>query len=73
MKKKTEEQRKEIRTRILFFLYRNNYWQSRHTPMINISNKLSDIPRKFINKELKQLYLDEMIRIKSTNHEKMCI
>ena len=52
----TEEQRKEIREDILFFLFRNNYWQSRHCPHVNISNKLSQHSRKHINKELK-IYL----------------
>ena len=27
-----EEQRAEVREDILYFLYRNNYWQKRHTP-----------------------------------------
>ena len=65
---KIEEDRQEIRERILFFLYRNSYWQKRHTPKINICNKLSDIPCKYINKELKKLYKEEFIRFKKTNH-----
>ena len=65
---KNEEDRQEIRERILFFLYRNSYWQKRHTPKINICNKLSDIPCKYINKELKKLYKEEFIRFKKTNH-----
>ncbi|WP_304092870.1 hypothetical protein [Methanobrevibacter ruminantium] len=35
---------------------------------INICNKLSDIPCKYINKELKKLYKEEFIRFKKTNH-----
>ena len=65
---KNKEYGQEIRERILFFLYRNSYWQNRHTPKINICNKLSDIPCKYINKELKKLYKDEFIRFKKTNH-----
>lgn len=65
---KNKEQGQEIRERILFFLYRNSYWQKRHTPKINICNKLSDIPCKYINRELKKLYKDEFIRFKKTNH-----
>lgn len=61
---------KEIREQILFFLYRHSYWQKRHTPISNICNKLSSIPCKYINKELKQLYKDEYIRFKNTNHGK---
>lgn len=53
-----------------FFLYRGNYWQSRHTPIVNICNKLSDIPCKYINKVLKQLYKEEYIRFKNTAHGK---
>ncbi|WP_407375089.1 hypothetical protein [Methanobrevibacter sp.] len=60
----------EFRLRILFFLYRGNYWQSRHTPIVNICNKLSDIPCKYINKVLKQLYKEEYIRFKNTAHGK---
>ena len=65
---KIEEDRQEIRERILFFLYRNSYWQKRHTPKINICNKLSDIPCKYINKKFKKLYKEEFIRFKKTNH-----
>ena len=60
----------EIRERILFFLYRNSYWQKRHTPKVNICNKLSDIPCKYINRELKKLYKEKFIRFKKTNHGK---
>ena len=31
----------QIREDILYFLFRNNYWQNRHTPKSNICNKLS--------------------------------
>ena len=31
----------QIRVDVLFFLFRNNYWQNRHTPKSNICNKLS--------------------------------
>ena len=65
---KNKEDKQEIRERILFFLYRNDYWQKRHTPKINICNKLSDIPCKYINKELRKLYKEEFIRFKKTNH-----
>jgi len=59
----------KIRIDILFFLYRNNYWQNRHTPKSNVCNKLSQHPCKKINKELKQLYKDGLIRYKKTNHD----
>ncbi|PWB88397.1 hypothetical protein MBBTH_00030 [Methanobrevibacter thaueri] len=60
----------QIRVDILYFLFRNNYWQNRHTPKSNICNKLSQHPCKKINKELGQLYKDELIRYKNTNHGK---
>jgi hypothetical protein len=63
-----KKQNLEIRKDILFFLFRNNYWQSRHTPKSNICNKLSQHPCKLINKELKQLYKDEFIRYHVTSH-----
>ena len=63
-----EEQRAEVRADILYFLYRNNYWQNRHTPKTNISNKLSQHPCKEINRGLKELYKDGLIRYKKTNH-----
>ena len=44
-----EEQEVEIRADILYFLYRNNHWQKRHTPKSNICNKLSQHPCKEIN------------------------
>ena len=63
-----EEQEAEIRADILYFLYRNNYWQKRHTPKTNICNKLSQHPCKEINRGLKKLYKDGLIRYKKTNH-----
>ena len=63
-----QEQMVEIRADILYFLYRNNYWQSRHTPKSNICNKLSQHPCKDINSGLKDLYKDKLIRYKKTNH-----
>ncbi|WP_236951263.1 hypothetical protein [Methanosphaera sp. BMS] len=63
-----ENEKTEIRKAILFFLYRNHYWQKRHTPISNICNKLSNHPCKYINKELKKLYKDKLIRFKKTNH-----
>ena len=64
---KDKEYGRDVRERILFFLYRNSYWHKRHTPKINICNKLSDIPCKHINKELKKLYVDGFIRFKKTH------
>ena len=64
-----QEQREEIRVDILYFLYRNNYWQNRHTPKSNICNKLSQHPCKEINKGLKKLYKDKLIRYKKTTHD----
>ncbi len=66
-----EEQEEEIRADILYFLYRNNYWQKRHTPKSNICNKLSQHPCKKINTGLKKLYKDKLIRYKKTNHGMM--
>ena len=63
-----KKQNLEIRKDILFFLFRNNYWQSRHTPKSNICNKLSQNPCKLINKELKQLYKDELDSILEIAH-----
>lgn len=65
-----EKQRQKIREDILFFLFRNNYWQSRHCPHVNICNKLSQHSCKHINKELKQLFKEEIIRYYPTAHEK---
>lgn len=63
-----KKQQNEIRKDILYFLFRNNYWQSRHTPKSNICNKLSQHPCKYINKELKKLFKEEYIRYHVTNH-----
>ena len=63
-----QEQEAEIRVDILYFLYRNNYWQNRHTPKSNICNKLSFHPCKEIFKVLKKLFKDKLIRYKKTNH-----
>ena len=35
----------------MFFLYRNHYFNKRHCPIINLCNKLSHIPCKYIKKE----------------------
>ena len=61
---------KAITKDILFFLYRNHYFNKRHTPILNICNKLSQIPCKYIKKELNDLYKSELIRYKKTNHGK---
>ena len=63
-----KEQIAEIRADILYFLYRNNYWQKKKKKKINICNKLSQHPCKEINNRLKKLYKDKLIRYKKTNH-----
>ena len=65
-----EEQRKVIREDILFFPYRNNYWQSRHCANSNICNKLSQHSRKYINREIKKLVKEKIIRFYPTAHGK---
>ncbi|AMK15577.1 hypothetical protein [Methanobrevibacter olleyae] len=67
-KKNYKKNKKEIGERILFFLYRSNYWQKRHTPIENICNKLSNIPCKYIKKELRIMSKKELIRYKKTHH-----
>lgn len=59
---------KTITKDILFFLYRNHYFNKRHTPISNVCNKLSQIPCKYIKKELNELYKIKLIRYKKTNH-----
>lgn len=46
----------EIRAKILFFMWKNHYFNKRHTPITNLCNKLSEIPCKLINKEVKKLH-----------------
>ena len=58
----------EIRTKILFFMWKNRYFNKRHTPITNICNKLSEIPCKLINKEIKKLHAERIIGFKKTNH-----
>lgn len=53
---------------ILFFLYRNHYFNKRHTPISNICNKLSYIPCKYIKKSLDDLNKLTLIRYKKTRH-----
>ena len=55
---------------ILFFLYRNHYFNKRHTPIINVCNKLSQFPCKQVKKELDNLYKAELVRYKKTGHGK---
>ena len=57
-----------IQEEILFFLYHNKYFNKRHTPISNICNKLSQIPCKYLKKELKILYKSEFVRFKKTKH-----
>lgn len=57
-----------IQEEILFFLYHNKYFNKRHTPISNICNKLSEIPCKYIKKELKSLYKIKFVRFKKTKH-----
>lgn len=53
---------------VLFFLYRNHYFNKRHTPISNVCNKLSQILCKYIKKELNNLYKIQLVRYKKTNH-----
>ena len=55
---------------ILFFLYRNHYFNKRHTPISNLCNKLSHIPCKYIKKELSNLNKMHLINFKKTHHGK---
>lgn len=58
----------EIRVKILFFRWKNRYFNKRHTPITNLCNKLSEIPCKQINKEVKKLHAEKIIGFKKTNH-----
>ena len=55
---------------ILFYLYRNHYFNKRHTPVDNVCNKLSHIPCKRVKKELDDLYKAELVKYKKTGHGK---
>ena len=55
---------------ILFFLYRNHYFNKRHTPISNLCNKLSHIPCKYIRRELSNLNKVQIIYYKKTRHGK---
>lgn len=57
-----------ISKEIVYFLYRNHYFNKRHTPISNICNKLSVFPCKHIKKELSNLNKAHIIRYKKTNH-----
>lgn len=57
-----------IKEDVLFFLYRNHYFNKRHTPIVNVCNKLSQFPCKKIKKELDYLNKREIIRYKKTGH-----
>lgn len=65
-----KKQESVIRKDILFFLFRNNYWQSRHCPKSNLCNKLSQHSCKHINHVLKKLFKAEIIRFYPTAHGK---
>lgn len=57
-----------ITEEVLFFLYRNHYFNKRHTSVVNVCNKLSQFPCKLVKKELNKLYKVEIIRYKKTAH-----
>ena len=59
-----------IKEDILFFLYRNHYFNKRHTSVYNVCNKLSYIPCKQIKKELDNLYKLKIVGYKKTHHGK---
>ena len=61
VKNKTSE---EIREIILFFMWQKHYFNKRHTPITNLCNKLSKIPYKLINKEIKRLHAEKIIGYK---------
>ena len=57
---------------ILFFLYRNHYFNKRHTPISNLCNNLQSTynPCKYIKKELSNLNKMHLINFKKTHHGK---
>ncbi len=62
-----------IRQEILFFLYRNHYFNKRHTPISNVCNKLSRFPCKKVKNELNDLFKVQIVRYKKTGHGRMFI
>ncbi|WP_407381735.1 hypothetical protein [Methanobrevibacter sp.] len=58
----------EVREKILFFMWQKRYFNKKHTPITNLCNKLSEIPCKSINKEVKRLHAENIIGYKKTHH-----
>ncbi|MDL2270627.1 hypothetical protein LJC03_02340 [Methanobrevibacter sp. OttesenSCG-928-I08] len=65
-----EYNEEEIKAKIVYSLYRKKYFGERHTPPIFICKRLSNIPCKYINKQLKKLAKEGIIGIYTTGHGK---
>jgi hypothetical protein len=66
----SEYSEKEISEKIVYSLYRKKYFGERHTPPIFICKRLSNIPCKHINKQLKKLAKEGIVGIYNTGHGK---
>ena len=57
-----------IKIQIIKSLHKNHYYNKRHTPIIHVCKRLSNIPCKNIKKTIKELKKEEIITIKPTHH-----
>lgn len=57
-----------VKIRIITSLHKNHYYNKRHTPVMHVCKRLSNIPCKYIKKALKELKREKIIKVKPTYH-----
>lgn len=57
-----------IKKRIIKSLHKDRYYNKRHTTVMHVCKRLSNIPCKYIKKILKELRKEEIIIFKPTYH-----
>ncbi len=63
-----ELNQKMIKIKIIKSLHKDHYYNKRHTPVMHVCKRLSNIPCKYIKKAPKELKKEKIIIVKPTYH-----
>ena len=57
-----------IKMQIIKSLHKDHYYNKRHTPIMHVCKRMSNIPCKYIKKAVKELRKEDIIIFKPTYH-----
>lgn len=57
-----------IKIRIIKSMHKDSYYNKRHTPIMHVCKRLSNIPCKNIKKAIKELKKENILTVKPTYH-----